>query len=72
MQQTILEYDDKCRQRDRILTLLKRNEFVSTAELRLIAYQYNARIYELRALGYVINSTHINGKYGFMLLGRRK
>lgn len=63
-------------QRTLILHLLKKNDFVSTASLRIIAYQYNARIFELRNglhdnTQYHIESVRNNNKYGFVLCGWR-
>lgn len=58
-----------------ILKLLKAQDFVKTATLRMFSYQYNARIYELRrglydGKEYLINKAkdHLNN-YGFVLLG---
>lgn len=58
-------------QRDKILKLLIDNDFVSTAQLRLFAYQYNARIYELRKSGFDIKTARKDGKWGFTLEARR-
>ena len=69
MQTTVKQYDEHIDQRKRILKLLRDNDFVPTAQLRLIAYQYNARIYELRKKGYVIKSVK-TPKCGFMLIGK--
>ena len=59
--------DHSC-QRIRILKLLKTNDWVATSELRLFSYQYNARIFELRAKGYNIISSKQEGKCGFRLI----
>lgn len=61
-------------QRQKILNLLRKNNFVRTSHLRIIAYQYNARIYELRKgmhdnLFYDIRSCRENSIHGFKLLG---
>lgn len=66
---TLDTFDDKHKQKERILKLFKLSEFVPTAALRLIAYQYNARIYELRKAGYHIVSDKEDGKCGFRLVG---
>jgi len=54
-------------QRDTILNLLKKHDFVPTARLRLFAYQYNTRIFELRRIWYNIISLSQNGKRGYKL-----
>lgn len=63
-------------QRQKILKLLKRNEFVPTSWLTSFAPQYNARIYELRhgkhnGFCYLIISVRNDGKYGYRLEGWR-
>ena len=55
-------------QRNRILDLLKKRDFVPTAELRLFSYQYNARIKELRDRGWTILKHKKDGKHGFILI----
>jgi len=50
MQQLTINTFHKKSQSDRIWDMLQKNDFVSTASLRLFAYQYNARIKELREL----------------------
>ena len=62
-------FDDKHVQKVRILKLFQISDFVPTAALRIIAYQYNARIYELRKSGYHIVSDKEDGKCGFRLVG---
>lgn len=55
-------------QRNTILKLLEGTSFVPTQLLNQMGiYQYNARIYELRRLGYDIHSTQKDGVYGFEL-----
>ena len=63
--------DSGFNQRKRILNLLRKNEFVPTAQLRLFSYQYNARIYELRKAGWHILATKQDGRYGFELTGSK-
>ena len=63
-------------QREQILKLLHKNNFVRTSHLRIIAYQYNARIYELRRgihnnKLYDIRACREEGIHGFKLLGWR-
>lgn len=72
MQTTLSRYekvktDEKSDQRKRILELLLNNDFVATATLRLFAYQYNARIYELRRKGWIIKSMRKDNKCGFTI-----
>lgn len=71
MQQTLELWNPRHTQRNKILTLLKSKNFVSTSVLRMVAYQYNARIKELRSMGYVIESCRNMGRSGFKLLGWR-
>lgn len=74
MQQTLhtIETFEHNTQRKKILKMLKNQDFVPTASLRLFAYQYNARIKELREgkennIIYNIISTKQDGKHGFSL-----
>lgn len=65
-------FDDRCTQRDIILALLMRKSFVPTSLLRLRAYQYNTRIFELRrgqhdGIAYDIKSVMVDGIYGYSL-----
>lgn len=73
MQLTIATFDieQKMRQThaDRILKLLRENDFVPTAALRLFSYNHTARIAELRDRGYVIKSEK-SPKCGFRLIGK--
>ena len=69
MQTGINQYNERVGQRKRILKLLNENLFVPTAQMRLVAYQYNARIHELRKEGYQIRSIR-TPKCGFELIGR--
>lgn len=64
-------------QRDRILALLKKKDWVPTSVLRQMAYQYNARILELRRglhddKAYDIQSVRQDDKYGYVLQGWRE
>jgi len=70
MQQTLELFDERTAQRERILELLKKNNFVKTSTLRIIAYQYNARIFELRQIGYIIESCRENNICGFKYIGK--
>jgi hypothetical protein len=55
-------------QRDKILELLRDSFYHSPSELmRLGIAQYNARIYELRKLGHVIESVIIDKQTYFIL-----
>jgi len=68
--QTLLyDYDAGSRyksQRERILGLFRKKGYCYTQELIMAGiYQYNARIKELRGLGYHIISERINGRCGF-------
>ena len=51
-------------QKDRILDLLRRREFVTNAELNEVAFRYSARIHELRAEGHDIRWTAVKGRPG--------
>jgi len=56
-------------QRSRILELLQKNKFVPTAQLRLIAYQYNSRLHELRKQNHnIISTKDEEGRWGFKLI----
>jgi len=56
-------------QRERIIALLRRKGYVYTQELvKAGIYQYNARIKELRELGYGIISQKRDGKFGFLMV----
>jgi hypothetical protein len=57
-------------QRNKILDLLINNDFVKTSYLlnEVKAYQYNARIKELRKEGYNIVSDRYNGVFGFKII----
>lgn len=61
-------------QRDRIYDMLQNNDFVPTAALRLFAYQYNARIKELREIYGQdrIIACRQDGKYGFKWLNENE
>lgn len=67
MQQTLICYNTHDGQRGRILEMLRTHDFVPTASLRLFAYQYNARIFELRKAGHDIESCRQDGVVGFRL-----
>ena len=66
-QQLTINTFNHTNQRDRILQMLKDHDFVSTSSLRLFAYQYNARIKELRVeFGHdKIISCKQDGVFGF-------
>lgn len=68
MQLEIGNFEHKA-QRKKILDLLNKKDFVPTAVLRQFAYQYNARIFELREKGYIIKAEKIDNRHGFRLLG---
>lgn len=51
-------------QKDRILDLLRRREFVTNAELNQVAFRYSARIHELRAEGHNIRWAAVKGRPG--------
>ena len=51
-------------QKDRILDLLRRREFVTNAELNEVAFRYSARIHELRAEGHDIRWAAVKGRPG--------
>lgn len=51
----------------RVLNLLRTMDFVPTYILQHASSQYNARIYDLRRMGYNIISKKIGGKPGFVL-----
>lgn len=67
MNQLTINTFQRMSQRDRILQMLKSRDFVPTAALRLFAYQYNARIKELRTqFGHdKIQSVRQDGVCGF-------
>ena len=69
MQTPITLFDDHSTQREKIIELLTKNNFVPTYVLLNIvhAYQYNARIKELRQLGHNIVSIRYNGVFGFKI-----
>ena len=54
-------------QRKRVLNLLRNMQFVPTYMIKQAASQYNARIYELRRMGFDIKSTWKDGKKGFLV-----
>lgn len=67
-QRTIKLYNNHETQRNKILELFRLKGFAYTSELvGLGIYQYNARIKELRTMGYNIVSKIYNGKYSFEL-----
>ena len=70
MQTPITIFDDHSTQREKIVELLEKNEFVPTSILLNVvhAYQYNARIKELRQLGHNIVSIRYNGVFGFKIV----
>jgi hypothetical protein len=70
IQTSVNLFDEHKSQRNRMIELFESKPFVSTAELRLFSYQYNARIFELRQLGYSIFKAKQNGKCGFCLIGK--
>ena len=73
MQMCLEVYESRSGQRQRMLNLLKSFEFIPTAMLRQFSYQYNARIFELRKMGYeIIAMKDENGRCGFMLTGLPK
>jgi hypothetical protein len=66
-------WDSRNSQCKRILELLQSRDFVLTTTIRLIAPQYNARIYELRngmydGEKYIIESEYRNGATGYRLV----
>ena len=70
MNTTIQTFDIHKSQSDMIFDMLVKNQFVPTLSLvRLGIYQYNARIHELRKIGYCIESIHNKelGLWGFYL-----
>lgn len=70
---TLLDYFKKeeepahITQRSIMLKLFIQLDFVPSGMLRTFAYQYNARIYELRRLGYVIKATKKDGVFGYIM-----
>ena len=67
MQTDLTDYSETQTQRERIKQLLLKHRFVPTAALRLFAYQYNTRIFELRKEGWPIQRAREDGKCGFTL-----
>lgn len=64
----VSEKNTRKSQQTTILNLLEDCSFVPTQLLNQMGiYQYNARIYELRGLGYDIKSTRKDGVFGFEL-----
>lgn len=67
---TMSAYDERTEQRTRILELFEQLGFVPTSVLRMVAYQYNARIFELRRppFNYNIVRANENGRCGFRMV----
>ena len=65
-------WDERKSQEKRILKLLRSQDIVKTAELRLFTYNHTARISNLRKKGYIIESVKDEkGRYGYRLLGQK-